>query len=40
MSSGRRPMAILLVSCLYIAVGAIGLLVNIPQSMRSPTRTS
>jgi hypothetical protein len=29
-------MAILLVSCLYMAVGAIGFLVNIPQSMRLP----
>jgi hypothetical protein len=31
MSSARRPMALLLVSCLYMAVGAIGLIVNFPE---------
>jgi hypothetical protein len=30
MSSARRPMAVLLVSCLYMAVGAIGLIVHFP----------
>jgi hypothetical protein len=28
MSSARRPVAVLLVSCLYIAVGVIGLIVH------------
>ena len=31
MSSDRRPMAVLLVSCLYMAVGSIGLLVNLSK---------
>jgi hypothetical protein len=28
MSSNRRPLAVLLVSCLYMAVGAVGFIVN------------
>jgi hypothetical protein len=31
MNSARRPIAVLLVSCLYMAVGAIGFLVNLPK---------
>lgn len=31
MNSDRRPLAVLLVSCLYMAVGAIGVLVYFPQ---------
>ncbi len=31
MNSARRPIAVLLVSCLYVAVGAIGFVVNFPK---------
>jgi hypothetical protein len=31
MNSDRRPLAVLLVSCLYMAVGAIGFLVYFPR---------
>ena len=31
MSSARRPMAVLIVSCLYMAVGSIGFLVNLSK---------
>ena len=31
MNSGKRPIAVLLVSCLYIAVGTIGFVVNFPK---------
>lgn len=31
MSSARRPMTVLLVSCLYMAVGSIGFLVNLSK---------
>ena len=33
MNSVRRPIAVLLVSCLYVSVGAIGFLVNFPKLM-------
>ncbi len=33
MSPVRRPMAVLLVSCLYMAVGIIGFVVNFPKLM-------
>jgi hypothetical protein len=33
MNSAKRPIAVLLVSCLYIAVGAIGFAVNFPKLM-------
>ena len=31
MNSARRPLAVLLLSCLYIAVGAIGFFVSFPN---------
>jgi hypothetical protein len=31
MNSARRPVAVLLLSCLYIAVGTIGFAVNFPK---------
>jgi hypothetical protein len=31
MNAPRRPIAVLLLSCLYMAVGAIGLAVNLPK---------
>ena len=31
MNSARRPIAVLCLSCLYIAVGAIGFIVNLPK---------
>ena len=31
MSSARRPVAVLLVSCLYMTVGSIGFLVDLPK---------
>ena len=33
MNSARRPVAVLLLSCLYSAVGAIGFVVNFPKLM-------
>ena len=33
MNSARSPVAVLLLSCLYIAVGAIGFVVNFPKLM-------
>jgi hypothetical protein len=31
MNSAKRPIAVLLVSCLYFAVGAVGFVVNFPK---------
>ncbi|MGC1296950.1 MAG: hypothetical protein WA869_18115 [Alloacidobacterium sp.] len=31
MNSARRPIAVLFLSCLYIAVGTIGFVVNFPK---------
>src|ERR1700728_2910774 len=33
MNSAKRPIGVLLVSCLYMAVGAIGFVVNFPKLM-------
>ena len=33
MSSARRPIAILIVSCLYMAVGAVGFIAHFPELM-------